>query len=103
MYSMTSGEITNLVEATSFLIQFELKSFKLNTVKFRYKRLLEIKTVFAVKTTCYSTKMQFSMQMGLINEICSLLRPLSTSTKGGLIIWTSDVSQFCPISYYLKC
>ena len=54
----------------------------------------KIKTTLAIKTTCFSTKMQFSMQMGLINETCLLLGLLSTSTVGGLS-GTSLYLVFC--------
>ena len=50
---------------------------------------LKIKTTLAIKTHCFSTKMHFSMHMDLINEACSLIRPLLTGTNGGLNSWTS--------------
>ena len=72
----------------------------ITTVKFHNKDHLTIKTAFAIKTTlaiktiCLSTKTHFSMLMGLINETCSLLRLLSTSTTGGLIIGISLYYRF---------
>ena len=39
-----------------------------------------------MKATCLNTKMHFSMKMILINEACSLLRQLSASINGVLII-----------------
>ena len=41
-----------------------------------------------IKNNCFSTHMQFSMQMGRIYQTCSLLRPLWTSTIGGVISGT---------------
>ena len=55
-------------------------------------RPLEIKTTLTIKTTettCFSTKMNFLMQVSLINETCSLLRPLLMSINFGCIIGTS--------------
>ena len=52
-------------------------------------RPLEIKTTLTIKNTCFSSKMQFSMQIGFSSESCSIFRPLSTSTNGSLIIGTS--------------
>ena len=39
--------------------------------------------------------------MGLVNETCSLLRPLPTSTNGGLIIGTSLYLHYIVIDLYL--
>ena len=54
--------------------------------------------------------MQFSFQTGLINETCSLLSPLSTSTFGSLFYWLFTVhgmtlyfkNNFI-ITVYLRC
>ena len=50
------------------------------------KTTKKIKTVHTFKTTHFSTKNAFFNVHGLINETNSLLRPLSTSTIGDLII-----------------
>ena len=68
-----------------------------NGVKVRWIPF-EIKTTIAIKTSCFSTEMQFSMQMSLINETCSPLRPHSTSTIGELIIGT----QVSSVKYNFK-
>ena len=64
-----------------------IKTFLLPHCKWYNQRPPKIKTALTIKTTWFSTKMLF-FQCKVI-EACSLLRPLSTSTIGGLIVGTS--------------
>ena len=57
--------------------------------KIPLKRPPNIKTILVIKTMCFNTEMQLSMQVGLMIETCLLLRQLSISAIDGLFIGTS--------------
>ena len=87
-----------------FLVNYRLDS--IITVKFRYKDHSKLRSPSLLRRLVLVLKNAFFnvIKMGLINETCSLLRPLSTSTVGGLIIGTSlyIVVHFSMIYGYLS-
>ena len=68
------------------------------TVKYCYKDHLKLRPLSLLRPLVSVSKCSFQC---LINETCSLLRPLSTSTIGGLISLTSLYLFICFICFFL--